>query len=112
VRLFCQGNYSGIPAKKNSAKRPSVVVSRIQKTFLVLRTPDRANGQALWMPSCFARKESAPYSNRKLIPQFACNGRSHGLAARRASAVPIEEINEWKNFINFGFPTRCDKIET
>jgi len=71
-----------------SAKRPSVVVSRIQKTFLVLRTPDRANGQALWMPSCFARKESAPYSNRKLIPQFACNGRSHGLAARRAGYNP------------------------
>jgi len=27
-----------------SAKRPSVVVSRIQKTFLALRTPDRAKG--------------------------------------------------------------------
>jgi len=29
---------------KKFAKRPSVVVSRIQKTFLALRTPDRAKG--------------------------------------------------------------------
>jgi hypothetical protein len=62
-----------------------VVVSRIQH-ILVLRTPDRANGQALWNPSCFARWETARYSIRCLIPQFAFNGRSHELAARRANA--------------------------
>jgi hypothetical protein len=52
----------------------------------VLRAPDRANGQALWNPSCFTRRESARYSNRKLIPQFAFNGRSHELAARRVKS--------------------------